>query len=475
MTDEENYKYLDEERKKIWQKINSLEEKLKKSIYDIDTDLLQTHEEVAKIKSEATILIDEIRKLNKESVQHDEKLKEIYTEAELSLNEVASKNLECKNNLEACVTKLEEIKIQSDQIQTSITGINNILDKKNEIETEFENITLKLNSINETATKINQLFKIASDRKREIDEVYIRIIGETTKDDLGNEVKIEGLRDELNVTYNELEKKSKELKEFIETTSVESSNKYNNLIETTEENLNIRLTNWEQEYSSIKKKIEDLLPNALTTGLSFAYSEKKKAEQTELNDFNNTFLIAIGGLILISLIPFAISAISIYNDVSIDKIISRTPKIILAILPVYIPILWVAYSSNRKMNLAKRLIEEYSHKEVLSKTFEGLSNQIENIEQTNISNELRVKLLYNIIEVNSENPGKLISDYNKTDHPLADAMDKSIKLTNAVTKLAKVPGFAKIAKIYADKAESIIEKENKKAENGLVLNEALND
>ena len=36
------------------------------------------------------------------------------------------------------------------------------------------------------------------------------------------------------------------------------------------------------------------------------------------------------------------------------------------------------------------------------------------------------------LEVNSKNPGKLISDYNKSDHPLMDVLDldKSIKLTN---------------------------------------------
>jgi len=56
--------------------------------------------------------------------------------------------------------------------------------------------------------------------------------------------------------------------------------------------------------------------------------------------------------------------------------------------------MWVAYSSNRKMNLSKRLSEEYSHKEVLSKTFEGLSTQINNISDEKISGDLRNKLLY---------------------------------------------------------------------------------
>jgi hypothetical protein len=62
------------------------------------------------------------------------------------------------------------------------------------------------------------------------------------------------------------------------------------------------------------------------------------------------------------------------------------------------------------------LIEEYTHKGVLSKTFEGLATQIEELGDSETSNELRVKLLFNLLHVNSENPGKLISDYKTTDH-----------------------------------------------------------
>jgi hypothetical protein len=119
------------------------------------------------------------------------------------------------------------------------------------------------------------------------------------------------------------------------------------------------------------------------------------------------------------------------------------------------------------MNLTKRLIEEYSHKEVLSKTFEGLSKQIDGIEDKTTSADLRIKLLYNILEVNSENPGKLISDYNKTDHPLMDALDKSIKLTNAVTKLSKIPGFSKLAATLERKSKKILNEETKKVDAGL--------
>ena len=143
------------------------------------------------------------------------------------------------------------------------------------------------------------------------------------------------------------------------------------------------------------------------------------------------------------------------------------PRLVLSILPLYIPVLWVAYSANRKMNLSKRLIEEYTHKEVLSKTFEGLARQIQNIEDSAISADLKTRLLYNILEVSSENPGKLISDYNKSDHPLMDALDKSVKLSNTIDRLKDIPGMSKLISVLDDKATKIRENQAEKATDGL--------
>ena len=104
---------------------------------------------------------------------------------------------------------------------------------------------------------------------------------------------------------------------------------------------------------------------------------------------------------------------------------------------------------------------------MLSKTFEGLSEQIKNIENKDTSVDLRNRLLFNLLEVSSENPGKLISDYNKSDHPLMDALDKSVKLANAVEKLAKIPGFSKLAQVLDKKSKNVLGDEEKKVKAGL--------
>jgi len=147
------------------------------------------------------------------------------------------------------------------------------------------------------------------------------------------------------------------------------------------------------------------------------------------------------------------------DGVGFEELVFRLPRVVLSVLPLYVPVLWYAYSANKKMNLSKRLIEEYTHKEVLSKTYEGLSKQINDIEDVDISSELKIKLLYNILEVSSENPGKLISDYNKSDHPLMDALEKSTKLSRAVDKLENIPGLGKLSKILDSKSKKILKEQ----------------
>lgn len=201
--------------------------------------------------------------------------------------------------------------------------------------------------------------------------------------------------------------------------------------------------------------------------MSAAYSKKKDDEIIDHKRLERWFSGSVAALIVVSMIPFAVSVYLLVTGTSLEDTIIKMPRLVLAILPLYVPVLWLAYSFNRKMNLSKRLIEEYTHKEVLSKTFEGLSTQIQNIDDSAISADLKTRLLYNILEVSSENPGKLISNYDRSDHPLMDALDKSVKLNNSIKYLAKVPGMSKLIGILEKRANDLLDKETKKAVEGM--------
>lgn len=403
-----------------------------------------------------------------------EKLLEFEQDIVKSKEEIENSQKTLKEYLDSAETQKTDLTNKQKSINDAITSVQEKVDNfenifsnhpalEEEIE-HFEGIILK---IKDTEAKSNQLVKSINSRVIELETLYNEILGYTEKDENDEERIIKGLKQELENAFEGLDSKRTFLEgEFqrIESTTKDNLNNFSNEYN---QKLESQLKNWDSKYTNLNKKIEALLPNALTAGLSYAFSEKKLDEINSHENYKGLFQKAILGLIIVSMIPFAISTISILNDVSLDDVVNRIPKIVIAILPLYIPVLWFAISSSKKMNLSKRLIEEYTHKEVLSKTYEGLSKQIENLENDDTAFDLKTKLLQNFLLMYSENPGKLISDYNKTDHPIMELLENSNKLETTVQKLENIPGLSKISKLLESKSKKKLEKVANNVENGI--------
>ena len=460
--------YLESERLKLWEKVVALEEAVNKKTSDYEKEAKQSSRKASEFRNRS-----EEAKIH--SVGYLEEIKSRLTE--VKRNHTLSTSF---------VRKIEELQTESDKACKIITNNNiEITERKTEIDgyltdleklfknyTEFSEKISKLETINkssvELSSKIETVYKSLLSRKKEIDELYIEIFGFNEVDkETGEEERITGLKTKLENAFNSLKLDIQNAENDLELYKVDSKNELSKFIENTEKQYTQVQSKWENKYKDIYKQIEELLPNALTTGLSYAYSDKKKNEEIESKKLFNRFKWGIIGMTLVSLIPLSVSLKSFVDGVPLEDVIIRMPRLVFSILPLYIPALWVAYSSNKKLNLSKRLIEEYTHKEVLSKTFEGLAKQINDIEDYDVSSDLKNKLLYNILEVSSENPGKLISDYNKSDHPLMDALDKSVKLANAVDKLSQVPGLSKLTTLLDIKAKKVLDDVSSDVEEGV--------
>lgn len=367
MNKEERIDYLENERKKIWEKIIILEELLSKKTSDFENEAKLSSEQALLFKStseEAKIsIIENLEEANSKL----QEIRTIYNSFEVLNKKINEYSNISKENSEEIQTIYDTIQNKTNIFQNQIAEIEKIFENKpilDEKLIKLEGIFIKGDDYD---SKLNILNKSITDRKKEIDELYYEIIGYTENNDEGVETEVKGLKNELQNSYTQIKLKLEELeKEFV----ILKTNAKLDYTEFTEKNENIFIINlkiWEEKYSKIEKTITELLPRALTTGLSYAYSEKKLSEEKENEKFSSTFKWAIGGLIAVSLIPFLISIKSIFDKTTFEEVILRIPRLVLAILPLYIPVLWVAYSSNRKMNLSKRLSEEYSHKEVLVK------------------------------------------------------------------------------------------------------------
>lgn len=460
----DKYDYLESERKKLWARLLELEKEIGKKTSDYEKEAKQSSKKASEYRNKSNESY-ELAKTNAENAQAKAE------EAKQSLTIIKS----IKTKSEDCYQKISDY---STELNSKITNITECIET---LEENFENNSVlveKLKKLEENfdqgeeiIAKIEVLHKSIQPKKKEIDNLHREIFGftDTQKDenDVDIEIKIEGLKDHLEESYNDLSEELDLLKSDIIKTKNETLNNYNLFIKEKEDFFSKTIENWKNEHDNVLNKINKLLPNALTAGLASAYSEKRESELLESKKYAGNFRNAALGLIGMSLIPFILSVFFIWKGKSLHDVIMDSPRFVLAIIPMYIPILWIAYSSNKKLNLSKRLIEEYTHKEVLSKTFEGLSHQINNIEDKDVSADLKIKLLYNILSVNSENPGKLISDYNKSDHPLMDALDKSASLSDAVEKLENIPGLSKIAKILDKRARKLLKEQADKVDSTL--------
>ena len=172
-----------------------------------------------------------------------------------------------------------------------------------------------------------------------------------------------------------------------------------------------------------REKIEGMFAGALAVGLGEAYNIKRQQEEENAKTYPKNFFIALCVLLGVGIV--AVIADFVYAWYKKGEGPFEPFKFIsFFVLPVVLPTIWYALVVSRKANLAKRLAEEYEHKEVVSKTYEGLSKQIEKLGDDAAAKELRVKLLDIAVSVNQKNAGELIKGYNRPDHPLLELLDK---------------------------------------------------
>lgn len=387
-----------------------------------------------------------------------DKLRKKESESEASKLEVE----QLHSSLQKYVMEAES---QSDKIKMQYQDLKELPDRFPDLDYDLEKIQNFVNEADDNASKIkNQLSQVLNVRK-EFSESYDEYFGYKTDSGESEEGKLA----KLDSVHNNLETEFDNLKEQLKVYQKQKEQNYDDCYSSLTEKLDEFIENKKAQLNDIGNQLKSLMPDALTKGLSYAYQEKKVSEESNYKGLEVSFRRNIYLMACISAIPIMINIILLLKGSAIQQILADTPKLILSILPLYLPIAWLAFSNNKKMNLSKRLIEEYTHKEVLSKTYEGLSNQVNSLDESKSSANLRDKLLFNLIEINSENPGKLISNYDKSDHPFMEALDRSAQLTDSVERLAKIPGFRKMASRLSEKSDFLLKEQEKKVEQGIEM------
>jgi len=456
--------YLEEERQKLWDRVGGLEKftqelkaEIERKASDDEREARQSSKKASEYRNRVEDKLVEAKNLVEQLENELESARKTKNEINDYSNEANQSKLavdESKSRLDDAESEFEK---KLELINSRIGNIDSILEKYPDLESQLEEIDDFTQKVEENLEKSSVSLNALNKRKKEVDDLHLEVFGYTqTDEETGEETKIEGLKDELDNSYEELKEKINKSFEDVAKINTTYGDRYKS---------------FEDEYKKQYKKINDdiakLLPDALTAGLSSAFSSKKDKEVEASEKLQSRFTLGIYLMIGISLIPVVVSIVFLIQGITVEQAITRVPRLVLAIIPMYIPVLWFTYSANKKLNLSKRLIEEYSHKEVLSKTYEGLSTQIENIDNPEQSEELKFRLLANFLQVSSENPGKLISNYEASDHPVMEALEQSYKFQMTIDRLQGIPGMGKVA--------AMLEKKSKKklSEKEKVLDKAL--
>jgi uncharacterized phage infection (PIP) family protein YhgE len=467
--------------KETLQRIKNIEKKVDKSFESYNSLIIQLNNfknTITELQKRSPEYEKEAKESSRKASEYRNKTNQTLVDAKSIFNNLETINAQVKNLQDECSETLDNIKKdfesfnnhnnealeKLDLLNQKIDSLNDVISDFEEtvnnhpdFETEIIELETSITKIKENESKSTQLLKSINNRKIELETLYNEILGYEDEDEEGNTTIIKGSKQELEESLEGLEERVSEYEDKFDILENETNDKTTNLLKVNSDKIANQIKDWEEKYEKLNKKIENLLPNAVTAGLSSAFSKKKEEEDKSYEKHKKQFGFGIAGMIAVSLIPFIISVYTLFGNDTLDIIINRTPKLVIAILPLYIPVLWLSISSSKKMNLSKRLIEEYAHKEVLSKTFEGLSKQIHDLEEDNISKELKIKLLQDFLQMYSENPGKLISDYSKSDHPIMELLENSNKLDKTIQKVQKFPGLNKVAEIIEKKSERKIE------------------
>lgn len=435
--DDKQYEYLDEERKKLWAELRNTQSKLEVFVSTLsgDTDAIQTGIRSLGLKAAKAYnrIVERDSQLDDLSgnmasrldlVKQAEKEATILNSSLAATNEkVADALSKIDDGLSNFDNSMGTLEKQSESVKECLEKAEQYVKKAEEVKSELQSQVEDISDNHEQCVKDYE----------EISKFHSLLFG-YEKDD--GEI-VEGRKQKLENVYAELEQKIDRTKTDAEVFENDYKRQCTDFLEEAK-----------VEALAIANKIKGLLPDALTAGLSSAYNENRKLEEAEQKSQLSLFKWCIGGMMALALIPVVLNLyLWIEKDFTVMQLLEKLPREMMCILPIYIPLFWMAIFANKRVNLSKRLIEEYKHKEAVSKTYEGLAKQISEIGDDNTSKELQARLLYNTVMLSEKNPGELIKNFNRPDNPLLDVLNQSSRFAEAVEKLGRIPGLSKLFQV----------------------------
>lgn len=182
--------------------------------------------------------------------------------------------------------------------------------------------------------------------------------------------------------------------------------------------------NQEDNYEELKSKINGLIPGATSAGLATSFNIQKK---TYKNPIRNNTIIFLGTLAII----FGVATWSYISNTSVtplEKIYDVLYKIPLILAP-----LWIALSASKRLSEARRLEQEYAHKEAVATSYIGFKEQIDMLDTKDT--ELMTKLLEEVIGAMVFNASDTLDKNHGDKLPAAEVIEKALEAVKSANNI----------------------------------------
>lgn len=161
----------------------------------------------------------------------------------------------------------------------------------------------------------------------------------------------------------------------------------------------------------LAKQLQHLLPGATSAGLASAFRKRRLVFARPKLVWVFTLGASLIALFLVAYLDPARAHLG-------EPTIANASAYLLGRLPFALPLVWLALYAGRRHSQALRLEEEYAHKEVLSRSFEGYKKQIAELEGSDSGNKQTLELIGHTLRAMALHPGRIYHGRRDEDHPM---------------------------------------------------------
>jgi len=191
-------------------------------------------------------------------------------------------------------------------------------------------------------------------------------------------------------------------------------------------------TEFEKYESGKREEIEGLLKMATNASLASSFERQRVKTRGSKNISELLFWLALVLVVAAILIPYIPYIKGLMFSAKDDVYLNLLKRTLLTS-----PFIWWAFHQSRKANQYFRLEQEYAHKAVVSRSFEGYKSQVlELYKESEASNSMLHRLLSGSIDTITKNPSDILDKVKHTSSPVEE-------INSSIMRTAKKAGKSK--------------------------------